>query len=61
MNAALPENDNTSQEERELEDDDLPDPRINAARATMGNSDKTSYTPTRCKVCGLTQKECHHR
>ena len=59
MNAALPENDDTSQEERELEDDDLPDPRINAARATMGNSDKTSYTPTRCKVCGMTQKECH--
>lgn len=25
----------------------------------MGNSDKPPYTPTRCKACGLTQKECH--
>ena len=22
-------------------------------------SNKTSYTPTRCKACGKTQKECH--
>ena len=45
------------------EDEDLYDPIISAARATMGTtnttSEKTPYRPTRCKAFGLTRKECH--
>ena len=43
------------------EEENLEDPKINAAR--MGRQhdntmqhDSTSYTPDICKVCGLTQK-----
>ena len=46
------------------EEEDLHDPIINAAR--MGNptnntSNKTTYTLTICKACGLTQKKCHQQ
>ena len=46
------------------EEEFLEDPMINAARIGKQHDnarqhDNTSYTPDRCKVCGLTQKECH--
>ena len=46
------------------EEEDLADPNINAARMgkqqdRAGQQDNLLYTPDRCKVCGLTQKECH--
>ena len=46
------------------EEEFLEDPMINAARVGKQHDnarqhDNTSYTPDRCKVCGLTQKECH--
>ena len=63
MNITLPTNENNSKEEIGSEDEDLHNPTISAARTIMSTtnttSDKTLYTPTRCKACGLTQKECH--
>ena len=46
------------------EEEILKDPMINAVRIgrqydNERQHDNTSYTPDRCKVCGLTQKECH--
>ena len=42
---------------------DIHDPQINAARLSTNTTKdmlkSNSYTPTRCDVCGLTQKECH--
>ena len=46
-------------DENESEDEELHDPTIRAARIAMSTKDSTSYTPTRCKACGMTQKECH--
>ena len=40
------------------EEDNLEDPKINVAIMGRKHDDK-SYTPDRCKVCGLTQKEYH--
>ena len=51
---------NLEEDSREM---DIYDPQINAARlstnTTKDNQKSNSYTPTRCEVCGLTQKECH--
>ena len=50
---------NTEEYSREM---DVHDPQINATRIltniTRGIQRPKSYTPTRCEVCGLTQKEC---
>ena len=57
--------------ERDIEDENdekLVNPTMNAARfgktpsSSFTSQTKTStipYNPTRCKVCGMTQKECH--
>ena len=58
VNARLHTNEDTSQN-KNSDEEKLHDVIINAARATMSTTDNTSYKPTRCKACGLTQKECH--
>ena len=56
-----------SKEEEVVEDDDtIHDPSVYAARygkqtTSVSNSTYPAYTPNRCKVCGMTQKECHQR
>ena len=63
MNAILPINEENAQEETGQKDEGLNDPKISAARATIGTtnttSDKSPYTPTRCKTYRLPQKNCH--
>ena len=63
--------DTDEQENCKTNNDELASPTINAARfgkQTSCNRTSTStpsklssnpYNPTRCKVCGMTQKECH--
>ena len=57
--------DNNEDEDTE-EEDVIHDPSVYAARygkqtPSEPNSSYSEYTPIRCKVCGLTQKECHQQ
>ena len=62
-------NNTDEQEDIQSKKDDLAPPTINAARFGKQDSNNrpstsfkpasTQFNPTRCKVCGMTQKECH--
>jgi hypothetical protein len=58
-----PTNDNEVMDS-DNDEDTLHNPSINAARQGKQSDNESSavnYLPTRCKVCGLTQKECHQQ
>ena len=55
-----------NEDEDTEEEDVIHDPSVYAARygkqtPSEPNSSYSEYTPIRCKVCGLTQKECHQQ